>query len=170
MKYRDRPSYGDSVAALMVARLLAAAGPGTGELPGWDLVVPVPMYLGKKEKRGYNQAEIIGRGLAKRLGLPYRANVLKRNRETELMSKLSLDERKQNLTGAIILNSAFEKTIPGSSVLLVDDVYTTGSTADACAMVLKNAGCAPVDLITFAIGADVNQKSAQDIVSGAEHF
>ena len=170
LKYRDKPGYCDAVAALMVARLKAEADGSTGELPAWDAIVPVPMYHVKKEKRGYNQADLIARGLAGTLDIPFFANVLKRNRDTGIMSSLSLGDRMQNLAGALYVDSYYSEKLCGKKILLVDDVYTTGSTADACAEVLKSSGCVSVDLITFAIGADARQKSAQDVVPDTELF
>jgi ComF family protein len=171
MKYRDRPAYADAVTALMEARIRAAAAEETGELPAWDALVPVPMHRTKQEKRGYNQADLLARGLAKRLGLPLLQDLLVRNRETGVMSSLSLGERKQNLADAFcIRRGAPAELLQGKEILLLDDVFTTGSTADACAEVLLRAGCTQVDLIVFATGADGSQDSAQDDVPDAELF
>ena len=169
LKYRDKPGYCDAVATLMVARIKAEAG-STGELPAWDAIVPVPMYHVKKERRGYNQADLIARGLSKRLDIPFYANALTRNRDTGIMSSLSLGDRMQNLAGALCVAPCFRDKLRGKKILLVDDVYTTGSTADACAETMKALGCLSVDLITFAIGADARQKSAQDVVPDTELF
>jgi ComF family protein len=169
MKYRGKPSHAEAIAALLAARIKAAADPVTGELPAWDAVVPVPMYPGKKEKRGYNQAELLARGLAKRLGLPLLADTLRRTRETGVMSSLSLGERKQNLSDAFCVTDAAGK-LRGKTILLTDDVYTTGSTADACAEALFAAGCSQVDFIAFAIGADGSQLSTQDDSPDTELF
>jgi predicted amidophosphoribosyltransferase len=99
MKYRDRPSYADTVAAFMAARIEAAGSldDKDGILPSWDFIIPVPMFKGKREKRGYNQAELIAQGLAKRLGTPALTDAIARSRDTGVMSSLSLGERKQNL-------------------------------------------------------------------------
>jgi ComF family protein len=170
MKYRSLPSHAETVAAFLAARIKAAADAETGELPNWDAVIPVPMHKGKREKRGYNQAELIARGLARRLGLPLLARALVRRRDTGVMSSLSLWERKQNLIDAFCVGPGETGKLHGKAILLVDDVYTTGSTADACAEVLLKAGCTQVDLIVFATGADGGQNLSQDDEPDAELF
>ena len=170
MKYRNNPAYCDTIAALMAVRLKSIADDDTGELPAWDAVVPVPMYRLKKEERGYNQSELIARRLAKILDLPFYMNAIARSRDTGIMSRLSQGDRRKNLEGAIFIEPAFVLKFFGKRILLVDDVYTTGSTADACTEAMTSVGCKTVELITFAIGADVRQKSAQDVVSDTELF
>ena len=170
MKYRNNPSYCDTIATLMAFRLRAEADGDTGELPTWDAIVPVPMYRLKKEIRGYNQSELIARSLAKILGIPFYVNAITRIRDTGIMSRLSLGDRRKNLEDSICVSPAFSGKLFDKKILLVDDVYTTGSTADACTEAMKAVGCKTVELITFAIGADVGQKSAQDMVSDSELF
>jgi ComF family protein len=166
MKYREKPSYADAVAAFMAARIEAAGF----ALPDWGVIIPVPMYKGKKEQRGYNQAVLIARSLAKRLKIPLMEDALERSRDTGVMSSLSLGERKQNLSGALCVRHSAAKNLRDKEVLLVDDVYTTGSTADACTETLLATGCAQVDLIVFASGSDGSQDLAQDDVPDAELF
>jgi predicted amidophosphoribosyltransferase len=80
--------------------------------------------------------------------------MLARNVETKVMSSLGLDARKQNLTGAIRVCPPMAARAKDARILIIDDVYTTGSTADACAEALLAAGAAYVDVFVFAIGAD----------------
>jgi predicted amidophosphoribosyltransferase len=155
MKYRGKPYYAETLAAFMAARHLADADPGTGELPYYDFVAAAPMSAKKKAMRGFDQAALLARGFARRAGIPYAADALVRTHETDVMSSLSGDNRRQNLRGAFALGCDMIKTAAGKRFLLADDVYTTGSTADACAETLFDAGAAGVDVIVFATGADV---------------
>ena len=113
-----------------------------------DIVVPVPLHRQRESERGYNQADLIARPLAKRLGLPYRAVLLMRTRPRPDKQVLTLSERWESVRGAFA-------TRPGSRVdklrvLLVDDVMTTGATLDACARTLREAGAASVIGLTVA--------------------
>jgi len=116
-----------------------------------DLVVPVPLHRQRQRERGYNQADLIARPLAKQLGLPYRAVLLVRTRPRPNKQVLSFEERWESVRGAFA-------TRPGSQVdnlrvLLVDDVMTTGATLDACARVLRAAGAKSVLGLTVARAA-----------------
>ncbi|MDR2089880.1 MAG: double zinc ribbon domain-containing protein [Clostridiales Family XIII bacterium] len=136
-----------------------AGEPGTGGLRrlGVDLLLPVPMYAKKERKRGYNQADIAGRLLARLLAVPYDGKLLERIRDTHVMSNLSAEERGANVKGAFALARDREDAVRGLRVMLADDIYTTGSTLDACAEALLAAGAASVRFIVFAAtgaGAD----------------
>jgi ComF family protein len=103
-----------------------------------DVVVPVPLHWSRRLWRGYNQAAVPAQVLASSLGKPYRASYLWRYRQTPSQRSLSPEERRKNV------RKAFRASIPARyrnlTILLVDDVMTTGSTADACSRVLLNAG------------------------------
>jgi ComF family protein len=154
MKYRDRPWIARLLAEAMADRLLAVADVETGEILRPDWIVSVPMYPKKAQKRGYNQSDLLGRMLAGHMDLPYRGDLIQRRRQTEVMSGLSKDDRRVNLAGAFAVTAGAESLLQGTAVLLVDDVYTTGSTADACADALLAAGAARVDVLVFAAGAN----------------
>ena len=116
-----------------------------------DVVVPVPLHRQRERERGYNQADLIARPLAKRLRLAYREVLLVRTRPRPAKQILSLEERWTSVRGAFA-------TRPGSQVdnlrvLLVDDVMTTGATLDACAKALREAGAKSVIGLTVARAA-----------------
>ena len=116
-----------------------------------DVVVPVPLHRQRERERGYNQAALISKPLAKRLHLPHRTVLLMRIRARPDKHILSLEERWESVRGAFA-------TRPGSQVdklrvLLVDDVMTTGATLDACAKVLREAGARSVIALTVARAA-----------------
>jgi competence protein ComFC len=113
-----------------------------------DVVVPVPLHRQRERERGYNQAALLSRHLAKRLHLPHKAVLLMRTRARPDKRILSLEERWESVRGAFA-------TRPGSQVdnlrvLLVDDVLTTGATLDACARALRDAGAKSVLGLTVA--------------------
>jgi len=157
MKYRGKAWYADTLAAFMAERYFCEADPETGELPAYDFILGLPMSKRKKTIRGYDQAALIAAGLARRIGIPYLKGALIRVRETDVMSSLSADERRQNLAGAFSVRRDMIHCIAGKKLLLADDVYTTGSSADACAETLMSAGAKNVDAIVFATGADVRR-------------
>jgi len=160
MKYREKAWYADTVAALMADRYFSAADPFTGELPCCDCVIAVPMAAGKKAARGYDQAALLAHGLSIRIGAPCLSGALVRVRETDVMSSLSKEERRQNLSLAFSVRCDKIEAVKAKRVLLVDDVYTTGSSVSACADTLLAAGAAGVDVIVFAVGADSPKRVA----------
>ncbi len=112
-----------------------------------DLVVPVPMHWWRKWNRGFNQAELLARVVGRRTGIPV-ARALKRRRSTLSQAGLTLAQRRENLTG--VFRVPARNRMEGRRVLLVDDVFTTGATASACAAALKRAGARSVVLLTLA--------------------
>lgn len=117
-----------------------------------DVIIEVPIHFKKLKSRGYNQAEIMTRDLAQRLGLPYKPRVIKRKRETVSMKKLGVWERIANMTDAFEVEMRNVNWVKGKNVLLVDDIYTTGATVDMCSKALKDAGAETVYVLTFASG------------------
>ncbi len=115
-----------------------------------DAVAPVPMHPLRLIRRRYNQAAEIARPLAKRAGLPYWPGALKRKRAGESQAGKSGAGRRRNVQGAYVCPAGWEKRIAGKRILLVDDVMTTGSTAEACAKALMKAGAAGVNVAVIA--------------------
>lgn len=112
-------------------------------------IIPVPMYLPKQKKRGYNQAECFARELSKITGIPVDTRVIQRVQDTTPQKELNDVERKNNL------KNAFQKRkniVQYSHVLVVDDIYTTGSTVEAVAKELKNLGIRQIDVLSICIG------------------
>ena len=112
-----------------------------------DLVVPVPLGPKRERERGYNQAALLAAALCGRSGLPYSRSSVRRIRETRTQVGLSVGQRRENVRGAF---GARPDLVSGKSVLLVDDVLTTGATLNACAEALKQAGAVRVIGLTLA--------------------
>ena len=167
MKYREKAWYANTFSSLMAARFFAAADTETGELPHYDYLVSVPMAAKKKASRGYDQADLLARGLSGRIGIPYLSKALRRVRETGAMSGLAEEERRQNLLNAFSVGCDMIGKIANKRILLVDDVFTTGSSVSACAEALRAAGAKSVDVIVFAIGADVRR---HELPAAAKHM
>ncbi len=114
-------------------------------------IIPIPLHKSRKKKRGYNQAEILAKEMGKILGIPVYANLLVRVRDTKPQKTLDEAERKNNLKRAFKMS---ENIVQLKYILLVDDIYTTGSTLDAAAAVLKAAGALQVYTCCISIGKD----------------
>lgn len=144
LKYGRRPG-----AAVTIARQLdRLVGESVdGEQP---LVVPVPLHRWRLWSRGYNQAALIARALARRHDLPLAPGLLRRTRATPLLRGLGAKARAKAVRGAFAIDPAWRAAIAGRTILLIDDVYTTGATADACARALKRAGASRVRLLCWA--------------------
>lgn len=112
-----------------------------------DLLIPVPLHLARRWRRGYNQAEVVARALAGKMGgLPVRTDILRRTRHTKTQTRLGVEEKALNVRGAFALTRKFAglpqdrrggMLLRCRHVLLVDDVFTTGATMDACLSVLQ---------------------------------
>ena len=112
-----------------------------------DAVVPVPLDAGRRRERGYNQADLIARPLAHLLGIPFRSHLLVRTRPRPNQLRLTRRERWETVRGAYAVHQGAQVD---KHVLLVDDVFTTGATLDACSRALKRAGAARVVGLTVA--------------------
>jgi ComF family protein len=113
-----------------------------------DIAIPVPLHRQRLRWRGFNQSALIARRLASDRGILYAASVLQRRRSTPPQVGLSEAERRTNISGAFSVRDP--ESLRGRSVLLVDDVYTTGATANECARTLKRAGARRVDVLVLA--------------------
>ena len=133
---------------LWFARLLAGAVGRQPELFAADVLVPVPLDRGRLRERGYNQAGVIARPLARLLGIPFRSYLLVRTRPRPNQLRLTRRERWETVRGAYATHE--RALVDKLRVLLVDDVFTTGATLDACSRALKGAGAARVVGLTVA--------------------
>ena len=113
-----------------------------------DAVVPVPLDRGRLRERGYNQAELIAKPLARMLGIPFRSYLLVRTRPRPNQLRLTRRERWETVRGAYATHKSAQ--VDKLRLLLVDDVFTTGATLDACSQALKGAGAARVAALTVA--------------------
>ncbi len=97
-----------------------------------DYISYVPLHPRKQREREFNQAYLLAKQLAKKTGLPLLKNALSRKIYTKPQNRLSVEERRKNVKGAFLINKRFKNIIPGSRVLLIDDIITTASTAKEC--------------------------------------
>lgn len=114
-----------------------------------EVLVPVPLHPARQRQRGYNQAEVFAEKLAEEMELPMNARLIRRVKKTKRQKELSPAERRKNLEGAFAL--AKPGQMKYCRILLVDDIYTTGSTVDAIASLLKVNGAEQVDFVCAAI-------------------
>jgi ComF family protein len=144
LKYHDRlwllPLFG---------RWLATAAKAWHCEGEW-LIIPVPIHYFRLLKRKYNQAALLATALSPHLGQPVLLQGLKRIRHQPPQTGLSRRQRKKNLRRAFQVSPRYQARIKGATILLVDDVMTTGATLNACARVLKQAGAAQVYAVTLA--------------------
>lgn len=113
----------------------------------FDLVVPIPLGSTRRKQRGFNQAELLARPLSLYFGIQLSGNAVRRIKETDSQVKLSAKERSLNMEGAFFGNTA---KLKGRSVLLVDDIITTGATMNHCAKAILESGARCVDGISVA--------------------
>jgi ComF family protein len=123
---------------------------GADVLARADAVVPVPLARWRLWRRRYNQAAVLAAALAGATGIHHLPDALQRTRSTPPQGGLDRKQRQQNVKGAFALNPRYTSALGGQAVVLVDDVLTTGATANECARVLLAAGAARVDVLTLA--------------------
>lgn len=147
MKYR-----GFTRIAEWMGRLLGERCAGTAMLSDEPLLAPVPLHRIKRIERGYNQSEWICRGIAKETGLQHARDLLRRERYTDSQSASRLDtsRRRMNMLNAFAPGPDAAALLPGRSVILVDDVITTGATVSECVTVLRESGARDVRLLAIA--------------------
>jgi len=125
---------------------VAGAAYFRGERP---VIVPVPLYASRLRERGYNQSELLARWVSSESQTPLVVGSLVRRRPTRSQTKLSVSEREENVKDAFGVRRPHE--LGGRTVILVDDVFTTGATLDACSRKLLEAGAVQVRVLTAAV-------------------
>ena len=140
MKYRGNMAFGESIAEQMTEYVRSLRWPV-------DMMIPVPLGKKRLKERGYNQVGLVARPLAYHLGLEYRPDALWKARETRSQVGLSISQRSENVQDAY---QADAKAVKNRTVLIMDDVATTGSTISACTAALLSAGAQEVYVLTIA--------------------
>ena len=144
LKYRHISSAASVLGALLADRIQAAG------LPPDAMLVPVPLHKSKFRLRGFNQAEEIARVLRTRLKFRLEAGVLVRKRPTVSQTGMTPLQRRENVRGAFLVRPKYRRDLAGKTIILVDDVLTTGATVNECARVLRRAGVEAVYVATAA--------------------
>ena len=146
-KYHNRRSYsafyGDAISKVYGREILR-----------WnaDVIIPVPIHYKRRIKRGYNQAELIARELGDKIGVPVDEKYLFRITNTRPMKELDKIDRKKNVEKAFII---YKNVVKYKKIILVDDIYTTGSTLDACSKVLLEAGANEIYFVSLSVGQGI---------------
>ena len=150
LKYDRIEGLAQRLGALLADQVLAI-----GDMPGDLVLVPVPLYRKKRRSRGFNQAELLARSAMAairrrrpQMRMQIAGALLRRQRATESQAGLSPHERRVNVRGAFFVPRP--EAVRGRHVLLIDDIYTTGATARACAKELRKAGAAVIWVATVA--------------------
>ncbi|MBQ4516004.1 MAG: ComF family protein [Clostridia bacterium] len=143
-KFYKRPDLHRGLAGLILMRLAKF-----DLLPKFDAVIGVPLSEKRLEERGYEQAVLIAKVIAKELGVKLLKKCIKKIKDVPAQSKLSYAKRQQNLRGAFEITNY--KKVKGKVILLVDDIYTTGATVDEISKILLEAGAKEVYVATVAL-------------------
>lgn len=118
-------------------------------IKSFDYVIPVPIHKKRYKVRGYNQSELIAKDLGKKIeNLNFRNDIIKKIKNIVPQSTLNKDERIKNIKGAFDIINTDE--LQGKKVLLLDDIFTTGSTVNECSKILSNKGCTEIGVFTIA--------------------
>lgn len=142
-KYRGKTGIG-----LTLGNIMADFASGIWDMTAFDLIIPAPLHIRRLRERGFNQAVILSRPLSRRFKIPLDFDSLKRVKPTSPQVGLSKKERSANVRGAFsVINPG---QIEGKKILLIDDVYTTGSTLIECSRVLIEAGASAAAIFTAA--------------------
>ena len=155
-------AYDDYSARPILALKRAGRRDGLSTMAGWmeraagdvlsetHMITAVPLHRARLMDRGYNQAVWLGAALGRRTGLPFQADILKRQRNTPTQGGLSARARRRNVAGAFSVAKKCGPKIAGQRLVLVDDVLTTGATVNACVKALLKGGARSVDVVTVA--------------------
>lgn len=155
-KYRGKVSFSQPMGELMTGIILKDK-----RYHGLDVIVPVPISSEKAEDRLFNQAELLAWQIGSYIRRPLCAEVLYRKGGTKIQAKLTKEERKKNLQDAfgVTIKQDYISAVQGKTVLLVDDVFTTGGTANLCSKLLLELGAEEVKVLTWATGSSSVKKN-----------
>lgn len=142
LKYRGTQEVGITLGKMYGEEMIE-----NNSLPDVTLIISVPLHIKKKRSRGFNQSDLIAKGISMVTNIPWSGTCLVRTKFTETQTGKGKLERHENVKNVF----AVSEKVVGKKVLLVDDVYTTGATVEACVVVLYEAGCQEVFVRTLAM-------------------
>lgn len=148
LKYDNKPAIADLLGQQLAQSWLEYQFPRL-------TVVPIPLHASRQQTRGYNQAELIARSFCRYTGLPLWADALRRSKNTIAQHGLSATERQENLESAFTLNQKSTTRLYRSPILLIDDIYTTGTTIAAASKILRRSGRSVWGVAVVARGMDL---------------
>lgn len=143
LKYKSCPEIGIRLGRAYGEKIVEA-----GTYDGFDMILPVPLHPSRLRKRGYNQSAKFGEGLSEVLAVPCQDDVMARKHKTDTQTKKSKASRWENI--ANVFSVVIPEAVKGKSILLVDDVITTGSTIEACANALLQSGIRELSIACIA--------------------
>ena len=156
-KYYDHPEYAEKLGELSAEKVKAF------DLENVDIIIAVPMYASKKRKRGYDQAELIADKMGELLGIPVEHNALIRTRKTKPQSLTERKDKAKNLKDAFKVVDS--KLVSGKNIILVDDIYTSGSTTKYCRKELIANGANNIYIFVLAIANQAIVRRMKKIAS-----
>lgn len=119
-------------------------------LKRYDIIIPIPISRKRYKERGYNQSELIVRQLSKKCQIEFKKNVLYKTKNIIAQSKLNKIERENNIKNVYDINKKIVRYIKEKNIIILDDIYTTGSTVNECSKLLKKIGVRSIGIITLA--------------------
>ncbi len=147
LKFYGKKKYAEALGSIVANKIKSM-----NNWPSFDLIVYTPLHKTSYTKRGYNQAGLIAGTISKEMGVDIGKDVLLKIRKTKSQNKLTRAQRLINIKNAFSVNNRALDLVKDACILLVDDVYTTGTTVDECTRTLKKAGANKVFVVTAAIG------------------
>lgn len=144
-KFSNKPAYAKTFSLLLLQKLKEMTN---GHV--FDIIISVPLHKQKELARGYNQSYLISKEISRGLGICEQSAVLKRIRNTDSQSRLEKNMRLTNVKDAFMVNNA--AAVTGKTILIIDDILTTGSTLNECCRVLKQAGAVKAIAAVIASG------------------
>lgn len=142
LKYKGGREVGILLGYMFGQELMAS-----GHLPDAEIILSVPLHRKKKKLRGYNQSDLLAEGLSNATGIPWSGTMLERIRHTATQTGKSKFERRENVKGVFTVEQGFSP----ASIILIDDVLTTGATLEECARTLMTGGCRRFHILTIAL-------------------
>ncbi len=142
-KYKGHVEIGSRMGKIYGRELL-----DSGFVNQWDVIIPVPLHASKKRKRGFNQSEEFGKGLATVFNIPCDDDIVQRQFKTATQTTKSRLSRWENVKDVFVVKKPIQ--VGGKSILMVDDVATTGATLEACGSKLIQAGAAKLGILCLA--------------------
>ncbi|MGV3600637.1 MAG: ComF family protein [Dyadobacter fermentans] len=138
---------GDQEVGMLLGQMFGQELNAAGHLPDAEIILSIPLHAKKRKQRGYNQSDLLAEGFSNATGIPWSGAMLERDRYTETQTGKTKLERRENVQGVFSVKPGF---LP-QSVILIDDVLTTGATLEECARTLLAGGCKQFHILTIAL-------------------